>query len=226
MSKTQLIIIGAGGHAHSIIDIVESGEHYTLLGMLDTSDVRSDKKFAYQVWGRGHDIEAILSKKTNQSPSELVVAIGDNFYRSQLHKQIARQTPKAEFASLVHPRAHVSKRATIGVGSVVMAGAIVNAGCKIGDGVIINSSAVVDHDCVINDFSSVAPGAVIGGGVSIGERSSIGLGAKLIHNLSIGNDVCVGAGAVVLNSIDTDSVVAYGNPSKVIRSRQPDESYL
>ena len=226
MPKTKLIIIGVGGHAHSVIDIVESGEHHTVLGMLDTSSARTDRKFTYQVWASEHDIDAILAKKASQNQSELVVAIGNNFDRSQIHNQIKSQTPKVEFACLVHPRAHVSRRATIGVGSVVMAGAIVNAGCKIGDGVIINSNAVVDHDCVIGDFSSVAPGAILGGRVSIGERSSIGLGAKLIHNLNIGNDVCVGAGAVVLNNIDIDSVVAYGNPSKVIRSRQPDESYL
>lgn len=36
------------------------------------------------------------------------------------------------------------------MGTVVMAGAIINPGATIGDGVIVNTSASVDHDCMIS----------------------------------------------------------------------------
>ena len=222
MSLTDIIVIGAGGHAHSVIDVIESGSRYKVRGLIDSNRQVGDDVFGYQVLAEQADLKALL----RDSSCELVIAIGDNFYRHRLHQQINAQIPDAKFATLIHPRACVSRRSYIGTGSVVMAGAIVNAGCQIADGVIVNTAAVVDHDCIVGSFASVAPNVTMGGSVCIGARSSIGLGAKLVHRIKLGKDICVGAGSLVLKSIDTDCVVVYGAPSKIVRQRRADEAYL
>lgn len=222
MPINDLIIVGAGGHARSIIDVVESGSEYRIRGLLDSKKHRGDKVFGYEVLGAENDLNELLP----EASFELFIAIGDNFQRHRVYQEINTRIANVKFATLIHSHAYVSQRANVGSGAVVMAGAVVNAGCQIGDGTIINTHATVDHDGRISRFSSLAPNASLGGCVSIGERSAVGLGANIIHNIEIGQDVCVGAGALVLNSVKQNGVVLYGAPSKVVRQRQPDDPYL
>lgn len=222
MARKDLIIIGAGGHAHSVIDVVESGTEYRIVGLIDSTLSLGDKAFGYEVLGAESDLDALV----NGGEFELFIAIGDNFHRQRVYRLVNARLPTTKFATLTHPDSQISKRASLGAGTVVMAGAIINAGCHIDDGVIINTGAVIDHDGSIGRFSSLAPLAAVGGSASIGKRTAIGLGAKLIHNISIAHDVCVGAGSLVLKSIERTSVVVYGTPAKVVRRRQADEAYL
>ncbi len=62
-----------------------------------------------------------------------------------------------QYPTLLHPSAAISKHSVIGVGSVVMAGAVVNICAKIGAFAIINTSASIDHDCILGDFVHVSP---------------------------------------------------------------------
>ena len=222
MLRKDLIIIGAGGHAHSVIDVVESGNDYRVRGLVDSTKTRGDQVFGYPVLGSLSDLEKLLS----EGLCELFVAIGDNFHRHRIQQQVSTQIADVKFATVIHPRAYISNRARFGAGTTVMAAAVVNAGCQIGDGVIVNTGATVDHDCSVSSFASLAPNVSIGGGVSIGGRSSIGMGANVIHNVSLGHDVCVGAGSLILDDIAVDCVLAYGAPCKIVRQRRPDESYL
>jgi len=218
----ELIIVGAGGHAHSIVDVVESRDDYRIRGFVDFCAERSDKFSGYEVLGTLEDLERLMKTQ----PCDLFVAVGDNFQRHRLYKEIKERSPDAKFAVLIHSNAYLSPRASTGEGSVLMAGAVVSSGCQMGRGVIINTNSTVDHDGLVCDFVSLAPGVSVGGNVNIGERSSIGLGAKIIHKIDIGSDVCVGAGSLVLKSIERDSVVVYGSPSNIVRERAPDEQYL
>ena len=51
-----------------------------------------------------------------------------------------------------HPQATGPPSAVLGVGSVVMAGAIVGTEARLGVGSIVNCGAVVDHHATVKDF--------------------------------------------------------------------------
>jgi sugar O-acyltransferase (sialic acid O-acetyltransferase NeuD family) len=218
----NLIIIGAGGHARSTIDVIESGSEYQIECLYDPIGESERALFGYPVYPGSTSLPELIRRRS----CELFVAVGDNFHRQRIHQELSSTIESARFATLLHQRASISPRASIGGGSVVMAGAVVNAGCTLDAGVIVNTNACVDHDCQIDSFASLAPGAVLGGNVHIGTRTSIGLGAKLIHNVSVSNDVVVGAGSLVLKNIEHESTVIYGQPARSIRRRAVDEPYL
>lgn len=114
---------------------------------------------------------------------------------------------------LAHPSAILSPSATIGAGTLIVAGSILNADARLGMGVILNTGASVDHDCEIGDFAHISPGARLAGGVRIGARSWIGIGAVVREGVTIGADVMVGAGAAVICDIADGTQVA-GVPAK------------
>lgn len=138
----------------------------------------------------GHAV--VLKEIADLSTGEgWIIAVGDNKARRSEALKI-----DGIFARLFHPSSVISISAEIGVGTVVMAGAIIQAKVKVGRHVIINTGAQLDHHSEIGDYVHIAPGAVICGGVRVGEGAFIGAGAVVPHNSTIDPWAFVKAGTI------------------------------
>jgi sugar O-acyltransferase (sialic acid O-acetyltransferase NeuD family) len=216
----KVILVGSSGHARVIADIIEKGGQFEIAGLVDTYVPIGSSAFGYTVLGTESDIPPLSSKLELAGG---IVAIGDNWIRTQLVARIRALAPEFEFVSAIHPSAVIARDVTIGAGTVVMAGAIINSNTTIGDFCVINTGTTVDHDCRIENFASLCPGVTLGGTVRIGQGSFVGLGARVVNNIDIGKYSLVGAGATVIKNIG-DQVVAYGTPARTIRTRRPGEN--
>ncbi|MBN2991573.1 acetyltransferase [Pseudomonas cedrina subsp. fulgida] len=218
----KILLVGSSGHAKVILDIVEKQGLYTVLGLIDSFRAIGDEVLGYSVIGRESDLPKILAE---YSVEGVIVAIGDNSIRGEVSARISELCPHLPFVCAIHPSATIGKGVSIGSGTVVMAGAVVNPCSAVGKFCIINTLAALDHDSVMGDFSSLAPSAVTGGGCKIGKFSAIGIGASLSHGVNVGEHAVVGGKSMVLSDVDPFSVY-YGVPAKRIRSRQKSEKYL
>ena len=124
----------------------------------------------------------------------LIISIGSNSIR----KRLAEKFNSVNFATAIHPSAIISPKSSVGVGSVVMQGGIIQSSAAVGRHCIINTAASVDHDCVVEDFVHISPHATLCGNVFVGEGSQ------------------VGAGAVVMRDVP-DNVLVMGNPARVVK---------
>jgi len=213
----QLLIFGSGGHAKVVIDVIEKAGDHQIFGIMVSKRGLEDHFLGYRVYG-DDELEAIERRIG-------IVAIGDNWIRARVFENITTLFPDFRFVSAVHPSAQIGKAVSIGEGTVVMAGAVINSGTRIGQHCIVNTKASVDHDCCLMDFSSIAPGVTLGGNVRVGAYSAVSLGAAVLPGVSIGEHSVIGAGAVVIRDIP-GKVVSFGVPGKVIRSREIGEKYL
>jgi acetyltransferase EpsM len=143
---------------------------------------------------------------------EFIVAIGANSTRAQRFDDALRAGLRP--ATLVHPMASVSPATSIGVGTVVMAKAVVQSNVRVGKNCLINAGAIVDHDCVVGDHTHLSPSATLGGAASVGEYVLMGIGAIALPGARIGDRTVIGAGAVVLRAIPAD-VTAVGVPARI-----------
>lgn len=183
-----IIILGAGGHARVIADILAlSGNQ--VLGFLD------DGKPAGKDGVLGPVSEAFQYEDT----AGFVIAVGNNAAREGLALSFSG---RLRFAKAIHPSAVIAKDAAIGAGSVVMAGAVINPGARIGSHCIINTSSSVDHDCVVEDFAHISPGARLAGSARLGRGSWLGAGGVIINGISVCEGCVIGAGGVVIRSIE------------------------
>lgn len=220
--QEPLIIVGASGHAKSVIDVVQEQGTYKIVGLIDSIKPAGEIFFGYEILGAEADLKRLL---TQFGCGNLFVAIGENFSRQSVTYRLGELVPAAQFVSLVHPRSVVSRSADIGSGSIVMPGAVVNADAHISEGCIVNTSACIDHDCILEPFSSIAPNVALAGNVTVGARTMVGTGASVNHKLDIGADSAIGAGAVVISNIPSNRI-AYGVPCKVVRDRTAEERSL
>jgi len=115
--------------------------------------------------------------------------------------------------SIIHSSSVISRSASVGFFSQVLAGVVVASEVKIGNACIINNSVNVDHECIIDDGVHVAPGAILCGCVHVHRNAFIGAGAIVLPRIDIGENSIVGAGAVVTKNIPQNTIV-YGNPAK------------
>lgn len=147
------------------------------------------------------------------------VAIGNPSGRARLGFHARLLAEGLEPVTIAHPTAFIAENATIGVGSQILAGAIVCANARIGRQCIINTRASVDHDDVLEDAVEIAPAATLCGEIRVGLNAWICAGATVLPRLVIGADAIVGAGAVVTRDVP-DGVTVVGVPAKPLRTRQ------
>jgi sugar O-acyltransferase (sialic acid O-acetyltransferase NeuD family) len=217
-----IFVIGASGHAKVAIDAIERMGGLRIAGLIDSLRCPGETAFGYSVLGAEDDLP-VLARSHGAHAG--VVAIGDNWQRWRVAKRLLERAPGFEFVTVIHPAAQLSRGVEIGRGSVVMAGAVLNADARVGEFCIVNTRASVDHDCVLEDHSSVAPGATLGGGVVLGAFSAVGIGATVRQRVTIGPHCVLGAGALVLADLP-GYCVAWGVPAKFVRGRIEGERYL
>ena len=143
------------------------------------------------------------------------IAIGGNRGRERVALLRTMQSLGLPAITIVHASAFVSKTATIGDGSQILANSSVCVDVSIGAGCIINTSASVDHDCILGEGVHIGPGAKLAGEISVGDGTFIGTGAIVLPGLTLGSDVIIGAGAVVTKNVD-DHAKMVGNPARAI----------
>ena len=218
----KLLVVGSSGHASVLVDAIELEGSYRIAGYLDDTVPQGTIRGGYMVLGRINDANRICDE---QSISNVVIAIGDNWWRRKVYWDLERGRPNFAFPIIKHPSTVIAATAEIRKGTAILARAHVGPRSRIGEFCIINSASSVDHDCAVHDYASIGPGVVTGGLVQIGECSAIGVGASVSDRISIGKHVVVGTGSVLVRDIP-DLVVAYGNPARVKRSRREGEQYL
>jgi sugar O-acyltransferase (sialic acid O-acetyltransferase NeuD family) len=194
-----LLLVGGGGHCRSCIDVVEQEGRYRVAGVVERPGGSRTPVLGYPVLGDDEGLPELL----NLFPTALV-AVGQ-IRTAKLRKQLfsSLQESGAELATVVSPRACVSRHAVVGEGTIVMHGAIVNAAVSIGANCILNSLALVEHDTVVESHCHIATGVTVNGGVFIGSGSFVGSGAVIYEGVRVGADCVIAAGSVVKGDLST-----------------------
>jgi len=192
----RLAIIGAGGHGKVVGEIALLNQYETINFFDDR--VNDIKVFPFTI------IDTLDYLKEHQKDyDDFFVAIGDNQIRRD--KIILLKKHKMNIVSLVHPKSTISKFSSLGIGTCVMANAVVNPGALINEGVIVNTSSSVDHDCTIEDFAHISPNCSLSGGVKIGKFTHLGTGTSVHPGINIGDNVKTGIGSRIFKDILSDT---------------------
>jgi sugar O-acyltransferase (sialic acid O-acetyltransferase NeuD family) len=190
----KILLIGCGGHAKSVIDVINSYNSISIFGLIGKKSELGKKILGYPVIGSDESLSE-LRKKVSKA-FICVGKIGNDERREKIIKIL--EELEFEFPKIISRSAVVSKFSKVGDGTFVGHSSVVNIDSKIGKNCIVNTRAVVEHDCLIGDNCHISTGAIINGGVRIGKNSFIGSNSIIRESLSLPNNTIVSAGKRVM----------------------------
>lgn len=207
--KEKVIVIGDGGHAKIVIDILGYYEKYEIIGVT-SKEPKSEKFYGHPIIGTDEVLEGFFKKGV----TNVAIGIG-GFTNNELRKQLFIKVKKIGFnvISAIHPNAIISKKATLGEGTTIFAGVVINPDVIIGDNCVIATSSSIDHETIVEDHCLISAGVTLGANCLIKEGTLCALGAKIISGVKVGENALIAAGAVVVKDIVRNSKV-FGVPAK------------
>ena len=210
IKKADIILMGAGGHAKVIIEILHQ-QNLKIAYCLGSTD-SPDTCLGIPVL-QGNDDDLLVELST-QGYHKIFIAIGSN----QIRLALAEKAKKYgfEIINAISSYAVISPSAKLGVGIAIMAGVVINADATIRDLVIINTGASIDHDCILDKAVHIGPQCGLAGNVKVGSESFLGIGTKVIPGILIGHSVISGAGTVIVKNIE-NAAACVGVPAKITK---------
>lgn len=213
----ELLIVGAGGFARETAQAVAAinavRPTWRLLGFLDDDPLLHGRRVDGVPVIGGTDLVQSLPD------TRLVVCVGNPRSIDSRERVVRRlDVGSARYATIVHPTASVAGNCRVGVGSVLLAQAVLTAAVTVGSHVAVMPHAVLTHDVSVADFATVASGVRFGGGVRVGRGAYLGAGALLREQVTVGAGALVGMGSVVLRDVPAAQVWV-GNPAQFLRER-------
>mgnify|MGYP001186731601 FL=1 len=193
-NKEKILIIGAGGHSKSCLEVIFLQNKYEVVGFTDNKIKKLEK---LKVLGSDRDIHKMKSISQN-----LLIGMG-NIKDINLRWTIFKRAKKLKFKfpKILSPNSFISKSSKISEGTIIMNHCIINSNVEIGKNTIINNKTLIEHDVKIGNNSHIATGAILNGGVKIGNNVFIGSGAIIKENISIASNSIVGMGSIVLKDL-------------------------
>ncbi len=211
--KQDIILIGGGGHCKSVIDVIESGGNFNIIGIIDQKDKVNNNVLGYKIIGTDDDLDDLIINCNNFHIT--IGQIKNNESRVRLYNSVLSKG--GNFPVIISSKAYVSKYAMVNHGSIIMHNAFVNVNAKVGNNCIINSGAVIEHDVVIENHCHIATGSYVNGESYIRQNSFIGSNSTIIQCITIAENSIIAAGAVVTKNTEANSIYT-GNPALKIKT--------
>ena len=200
----DIILLGLGGHAHSVVDSIEQAGKYNIIGFLDTEEMQGKHFRDYTVLGTDDTLKKFYDSGIRNA-FVTIGFMGHGNIRNRLYKQL--KDIGYIVPNIIDNTAIISESAAFEDGIFVGKNAVINANARIEEMCIINTGAIVEHDCEIGRFSHIAVGSVLCGGVLVGEQTLIGANATVIQERKIGSCCIIGAGMTIRKDVEEDSMM-------------------
>ena len=190
----SLLLIGGGGHCRSCIDVIEAEGKYKITGIIEQTGDNSESVLGYQILGNDNDLSELVKEC-----SIALITVGQ-IKNADLRVRLFQQLRGIgfELATIISPRAYVSKNATLGAGTIVMHDALINTGAKIGNNCILNTKSLVEHDAIVEDHCHISTSSVVNGGTVIREQSFVGSNTIIKEYVTIGKNSVIGGGLRIM----------------------------
>ena len=191
----KIYLIGGGGHCLSVIDVIEAQKKYEIKGIFDQSIPTGGLIHGYPALGDDQ-----IARKYIQSEHSFILTVGQ-IVKSEMRRTLFALYSSwgAEWATIISPLAYVSPRASVGSGTVVMHGSIVNAGAQIGQNCILNTNSLVEHGAKIGNHCHVSTGSIVNGDATLGDGVFLGSNGTIVQARTIDQNQFIQAGTFVGN---------------------------
>lgn len=192
MKKPEIVLIGGGGHCQSVIDVIECQNKYSIKGILEANKT-TEEVLGYTVLGTDDLIADLVEENVY-----FIITVGQ-IKSYSIREKISKIITDAngELATVISPRAYVSKHSKVEAGTVIMHDVVVNVGATIGKNCIINTKSNIEHDAIIEDYCHISTCGVVNGNSIIKRGTFIGSNATISNGITVNENSIISAGEFI-----------------------------
>lgn len=208
--KNKIVLLGAGGQAKIVLDLIDKNKQYDVLAILDDNQLIHNTKLLNQ------PVVGDLDKIQDYSKNEVgfIVCIADNLRRKEIFNKVVKLG--YEPLNVIAKTSNISNFAKLGKGIAIADYCNVHPDVTLGDNIIIGPMSSVAHDSLVESHVHLSSGCRLAGNVTIKECADLGTAVSVIPGKTIGENSVLGAGAVVVKDIEPNCL-AVGIPAKKIK---------
>jgi sugar O-acyltransferase (sialic acid O-acetyltransferase NeuD family) len=192
----SIIILGAGGHARSSIDVIKQTGKYDIYGVID-NDPKIKSILDLKIIGNDNNLEEI-----RKSCANAFIGIGQ-IKSPKARIKILQKLKKIDYKlpCIISPTSTVSKYSNISEASIIFNNVIIGPNSSIGYNSIINNFSLIEHDCIIGNNVHVSTNVTINGNVSVGSETFIGSGSIIKQGVRIGSNCFIKMGSTITKDL-------------------------
>lgn len=200
----DLVLIGASGVAHEIIDTANKLQKWRKISLIDDDPAKNG-----QVFYRGVEVfgDQTVIASLDLSRTEFLVTFSSpvNFLKREEYILILQERyPDIQFATVIDPAACLSETAIWGKGCYFSSGVVLDSNAKVSDHCIILFNSVISRFVSVGSYTFISASVNITGGKKI--DTSCYLGVKSTINADVGECVLLSAGSIVKSSVADYSI--------------------
>jgi len=203
--KPKVCIIGAGGSARSIFQVIRMmNRHDEIVAFLETDE--------YYVAREIHGVPVKPLSFFSPLEHQALISFGDSNARAKMVSLLPENT---DYATYIYSDVMIiaPEETSIGKGSVIYPGCKISGDVDIGEHSLILANAVLGHDVTIGDFFTSGVGLTLGGHCQIGQHVQCGMSVSIRDRATICDHAVLGMGAVIMRDIKEPGVYI-GNPAR------------
>lgn len=204
--KEKILLIGCGGQARIVVDILLEQKKYEIAGFVD-SNMTVYRNVS--TIGQDKDLDDLFASGIKNA-FVCVGALANTNLRENLFNKLS--IIGYNFPNVIHSSVILGYNVKIGCGSFLAVGVIVNNNVQIASNCLINTGTIIEHDVVIGNNVHLAPRVTICGGVEVGDNCFVGAGAIILESRKVKERTIIGALSLVNKDVLETGVIGYGVP--------------
>lgn len=190
----KILIAGNGITAEIICAYLRSDSRYEVVGLaVEDEYANLGAVNGYQSFGLSS-----LGETFSPATHSVIVAIGyDNL--NQTRERIFFKLRRMGYGMepYIHPDAKVYDNRLVGIGCVVLPGAVIEPNATVGINTMVWSNVTLAHHCQVGDHCWIAAGTVVSGQAKVLDNTFLGVNSTIVDGVTVSEFNVVGASAMI-----------------------------
>jgi sugar O-acyltransferase (sialic acid O-acetyltransferase NeuD family) len=200
----RVLILGAGGGAALVLDILSRSTRQKAVGILDNnSEMAGNRLMGIPVLGQFGLIDSLWRDSAfDVLISTVVRDVGD---RASIFERYTNMG--IPFANIIDPDVRIGREVKLGTGNLIIYGSYLAASVKLGDNNFLAAGTSIEHHSTVGSHCTFGPRTSLSGKVSVGDKVKFGTQVAVEPNISIGAGSIIASGVILTSHIVERSIV-------------------
>lgn len=200
----RVLILGGGGGAALVLDILSRINHQKAVGILDNNlEMAGNSLMGIPVLGQFNLIESLW--RDNAFDVLISTVVRDVKDRAAIFECYTNMG--IPFANIIDPEVRIGREVQLGSGNLIIYGSYLAANVKLGDNNFLAAGTSIEHHSTVGSHCTFGPRVSLSGKVSVGDKVKFGTQVGVEPNISIGAESIIASGVILTSHIAERSIV-------------------